>query len=46
MEQERNKKFVNDVDEMTTLILMHLDTMITDEECDFYIEVTEENITE
>ena len=31
---------------MTAQILMHIDTMLTDEECDNYIELTEENATE
>ena len=44
--QEKDKQFVNDVDQMTAQILMHLDTMLTDEECDYYIELTSENATE
>ena len=44
--QEKDKQFVNDVDQMTAQILMHLDTMLTDEECDYYFELTSENATE
>lgn len=44
--EEKDKQFVKTVDEMTAQILMHLNTMISDEECDYYIEVTGENATE
>ncbi len=43
--EEKDKQFVQDVDEMAAQILMHLDTMLTDEECDYYIELTQENAT-
>ena len=43
---EKNKKFVEDVDKMTVNILMQIDEMITEEDCANFVELTEENATE
>lgn len=46
MEKTEEQKFVETVDDMTLRIACHLDTLLTDEECDYHIEVTKENLTE
>ena len=46
MEENEDQKFVETVDDMTLRIACHLDTLLTDEECDYYIKVTKENLTE
>ena len=46
MEKTEEQKFVETVDDMTLRIACHLDTLLTDEECDYYIKVTKENLTE
>ncbi|MBQ4395493.1 MAG: hypothetical protein II825_09410 [Paludibacteraceae bacterium] len=46
MEKTKEQKFVETVDDMTLRIACHLDTLLTDEECDYHIEVTKENLTE
>lgn len=43
---EKNKKFVEDVDKMTVNILMQIDEMITEEDCANFVELTEKNATE
>ena len=45
MEKTEEQKFVETVDDMTFRIACHLDTLLTDEECDYHIEVTKENLT-
>ena len=43
---EENKKFVEDVHNLTAQILMQIDEMLTDEGCENYIELSDENVTE
>jgi hypothetical protein len=42
---EKDKKFVDEVNNMNALITMHIDDMLTDEECNYYIELSNDNIT-
>lgn len=43
---EKDKKFIDEVDNMTAQILMHIDDMLTDEESNYYIELNNDNITQ
>ena len=43
---EKDKKFIDEVNNMTALITMQIDEMLTDEECNYYIELNNDNITQ
>ena len=43
---KEDKKFVNDVDQLTAQILLHIEEMIKDEDCENYIELSNDNATE
>ena len=44
-EQTMTKEQLKQVDEMTTKIVLHLDDMLTKEDCKHYIKLTKENAT-
>ena len=43
---KENKKFVEDVDKLTAQILMQIDEMLTNEDCENYIKLSNKNATE
>lgn len=43
---KENKKFVEDVDKLKAQILMQIDEMVVNEDCENYIKLSDENATE
>lgn len=48
MAKTKEQQFVEDVDYMTGIILCHIDNLVTseDENCEYHLDVNENNLTE